>query len=118
MPEKIAHLEDSRSHIEQSRSGVSAQFVARLCSVFNPPRNPFRMPAIDSIVPFSPICAWHEVAISAERLEPKYFLENIWSNRHPTFTAFRKKVFFGPIHNSYAAVVNPVRARVHDFDVS
>src|SRR6266566_4655020 len=76
------------------------------------------MPAIDGFVPFSLICAWHKIAVRAQWLEPKYLGENVGSNWHPTFTAFRKKIFFGSIHDPDAAIADPVNASVHDLNVA
>src|SRR4029453_14354288 len=118
MAQKITHFENRGSHIQQARSSVSTQFVTRLCSVLDPLCNPLRMAAINSIMPLSSVCAWHEVTLCAQGLEPKDLLENIRRYRHPTFTALREKILFWPIHDADASVANPVHTRIHNLDVS
>jgi len=76
------------------------------------------MPAISGIVPFSLICARYEVTVGAQRLEPEYLLENIRSHRHPTFTAFWKKILLRSIHDPDASIANPVHTRIHNLNVA
>src|SRR5437868_6175565 len=76
------------------------------------------MPAVNSIVPFSLISTWHEITVGAQRLKPQYLFENVWSHWNPTFAALRKKIFFGSIHDSDAAIADPVNASVHDLNVA
>src|SRR5205814_2953495 len=76
------------------------------------------MSTINSIMSFSLICARYEITVSAQWLETKYLLEDIGSHWDPTFTAFRKKIFFGSIYDSDAAIADPVNASVHDLNVA
>ena len=67
---------------------------------------------------FRLIRAWYEIAISAQRLKAQDLFKNIGRDRHPPFAAFRKKVLLGAINNANAAVVDPMSAGVHDFNVA
>jgi hypothetical protein len=72
--QKIANLENRRAHVEQTGTRITPQLVTRFGAVLDPLRNPFRVSAINSIVSFGSVSAWHEIAIRAQPLKTKYLL--------------------------------------------
>src|SRR5262245_60287000 len=118
MAEKIPHVEDRCAHVKQPRSGVSAQLVAGFCSVLNPLRDPFRMPAINGMVAFGPICAWNKIAVGAQWLKAQDLLKNVRGDRHPPLTSFWKKILLGAINDANTSVADPMRAGIYDFDIA
>jgi hypothetical protein len=74
-------LQNRGAHVEQARTSITSQFVARFSPILNPPRNLLRVAARDGVVSFSLVGTWHEISVRAQRLKLQNF---------PTFTAFEK----------------------------
>ena len=87
-------------------------------SILDPLGNPFRMPPVDRLVSFGWHFARDEVTIGAKRLKTQDFLEHIGSDRHPSFTSFREKIFLRSINDSDTAIDDPMCASINDLDIT